>query len=602
MSADPPKGGAPASLPADLAGPATLTESNSRMDKTSDALRAKPSPPGSAPVRLSVSLVLYSLAAAAIGALSAGIALPRKALEPWNLNWLTGDLWQVYGAWSTYMSEQRWPALVTDSFSYPMDLSISLFDPMPIFLWLAKALPVGWPAEQFQLFGWYFVLCLTLSGLFGTFLTRQVLQDFAGDRRGNDLLAAAGGVLIATLPANMWRFAGHTALSSQWLVVLSLWLQLSTRSASLGRYLAINLPVILLASGINPYLTLMMLMPVTVIAVVERAAGRISISNAVLRPVVLGATALLGFWLFGFLSGAARGIDGGYGLYSMNVLAPIDSNGYGGIWTVDIPDATGGQSGEGFNYFGFGLLALIGCLLVSRREVLEGARRDMVVTLLGIAAFAFIASLSYKVTLAGSTVLQIPLPAAFMDILSKFRSTGRFFWLAGFAIVPLAIAAVSVRLGFRGLAVVLSVVLAVQAIDLWAVFWEVRERIHGGERYRAAEISLAPAVDTATIIPPWQCDIDFTPGTRRGYELVGDYKERYGLRLNSFYTARTSQALRDYHCDPANWLQDGRGNVASIYLVSTDPKYSEYPPALASTHDCRIEDADFGRYHLCLPK
>ena len=55
-----------------------------------------------------------------------------------KLDWLTGDLAQVYLAWIQYASDPSAGWLTTVRNSYPLPMSISLFDPMPLLLVLLK--------------------------------------------------------------------------------------------------------------------------------------------------------------------------------------------------------------------------------------------------------------------------------------------------------------------------------------------------------------------------------------------------------------------------------------------------------------------------------
>lgn len=508
-------------------------------------------------------------------------ALGFRPLDLFDTGWLAGDLADVYVAWSQYLSDSHSSRLVSNWMSYPLPLSFALFDPIPIALLLLS--PIGrLLPDGIQFIGWYFLGELVAQGILGYLCVKEVLRKAAATEPGRtEIVAVASAVFFIMAPFTLRRFMGHTALSSQWLLLLSIYVVLKTREASNARWFAANGGVLFLASGINPYLAAMV--GLNCAAFSMNGLGAANLRMAALRTAGLIGIVFAGFYIFGFMSGAAAP-TGGYGHWSMNMLGPIDSNGAGILWKLNIPDPTGGQAGEGFEYLGLGVLLLLALALAL--AFLRGSHRGFPFQSAWLViGLAYVVSLSNVVTF-GAHSLTIPFPHRLLDLVSHFRSTGRFFWIGAFWLVLMGVAVSVDRLGVRRALPVILVLAWVQAIDVSGI----ADQTHGALAHRQ---HLAVRSETAAslkgrgkaliILPPWQCGPDQTPGGKRGFESLGFLATTLQIPTNNFYGARTPRFQSQYHCN--DHLSLANIDPDNIYILS-QAYFSKYA-ALFTAFDCQ---------------
>lgn len=521
--------------------------------------------------------------------------LGAVALDRRNLEWLWGDLSQVHVAWAQFLSDPDAGWLSTARLSYPLPMSISLFDPMPLLLLLARPFS-GLLADGQQFFGWYFVACLVLQGVFGYMATLQAQRLVGGAHSGlRHYVAILGGMLFASVPFTFSRFVGHTALSSQWVLALSVWATLATLDSAHRRWLVVNGLVLFLATGLNPYLALLVLISNSVVTLVR--GWRVTPSQVALRIGVLAVIAGIGLKIFGFAD-ASGASTGGYGIYSMNMLGPIDSNGRAALFGLDVLDPTGGQSFEGYNYLGLGLLALCAFVFVSFVNYRAEPSRFPFVAVFLVIALCYLLALSTKVTMSGHAV-DVPVPRGIRFLLERFRGSGRLFWMAGFWIIVASTSAAVLRFGqFRG-AVLLTVVVIVQLIDVRPIAHDVRSSIANGKAL-SLDLAVSGPVSGIFVFPAWQCDPQGTPKGVRNYEAVGRFASTHGIPTNNFYAARTTDEQSAFHCniDLRLWKIDPN----ALYLISSEvfaTHASKFDGGFQCQQRSGPERAD--NYWICLP-
>ncbi len=549
--------------------------------------------------RSALANMLAVLPVIAFAATWALLVLGHVPLDVHDLHWLQGDLAQTYMTWGQFLSDPQSHWLSSARMSYPLAQSVSLFDPMPLLLLLAKPFAAVLGTGR-QYFGWYFLLCLVLQGVFGYLTVLQALrmaQPDAAPSARTRCFAVIGALFFVMMPCTAFRFQGHTSLSSQWLLALAMWTTLRTLDARRAAWLLGNCAVMLLATGIHPYLAMMVGINGAVFSIARaRATGWL---DAALRVAALLLVAAAGLWVFGFASGAEANAWG-YGFYSMNALAPIDSNGWAGLLRFDVPNATGGQA-EGFQYLGLGLIALMAF------AVLSHAARARVPVEVRTACFPYAAALSVVVlcyALSFSTTLtfashsySLPIHGWVNHQLEHFRASGRFFWIGGFWLIVIGVVACATRLKPRHATWLLAALLLVQIADLLPFARYSRETI--------AHLSVAtmghvrPGNYAAILVyPPWQCDQKATPGGDRNYEKIGLYALHRHMQTNNFYAARALPEQIAYHCDYSRLERDL--SMQDVYVLSAD-LFQRYGSRFANGFDCAtgaLGDASW----VCVPK
>ncbi|MBQ0918439.1 hypothetical protein KBW71_08275 [Hydrogenophaga aromaticivorans] len=532
----------------------------------------------------------------AFGLTWARYVLGRIPLDIHNTEWVVGDLAVVYFAWVQYLADPHSHGLLTQRMSFPLEMNVALFDPMPIFLISVGKLAPWVPNGQYL--GWYFVLCVLLQAVFG-YLTMGELIKHKSEELGNktEVLKLLGGCFFVLAPYSINRFGGHTALASQWILVASIWTCLRTRDASTAQWLLWNGTLQFVASGINPYIAVMTGMTLGTMIFAPSHNG--ALANRLFRLLALVAVTAIGFYVFGFMGGASvRG--GGYGSFSMNMLGPLDSNGDARLFPLDIPDATGMQSFEGFNYLGLGTILLLASALTIG---LRGSRGPVFLPIRPIALLilcAYALALSTTITL-GHSKLHLMLPDAVETLLNRFRASGRFFWVSAFWLVAVSIHVLVSRCATRWSTGLLALFLLIQLVDIAPIGREVR---HALANYR--HLSLTPhelariPIQTKALIalPPWQCSIGRSPGGLRGTEFTGYAAIQLNLPTNNFYAARTLEEQRKYHCDMN----------AALTRVSTDYTYFLYSSIYRRNQTlfddkfrCEHSESIYNAY-ICTPK
>jgi len=508
-----------------------------------------------------LSLSFIFLFSIAWGALTLG---PRP-LDIFDTSWLWYDLAQVYMAWSQYTSDPAASWLVSARLSYPLSMNFALFDPFPILL-LALGKFSNLVPDKTQYFGVYFICSLCLQGLFGYLLLKQNILFSLKDRAYREPVCAMGALFFVLCPFGFYRFQQHFVLSSQWIIVMSIWASLGTRDKSLRTWLICNCLVILFVSGAHPYLTLMVLISqFSILIFFSNDEGAL---DKGIRMAALSSVCAIGLYVFGFLSAAGVRVFG-YGYFSMNALAPFDSNGLGRLLPIDIPDPTGGQSWEGFNYLGVGTLLLCVSLLKVWRTYLKSADVPVRAGLV-IVGFSYLLALSATITL-GSLVIKLPVPGRFIDILSIFRATGRLFWVGGYWLIFLSIVLLIRWVGLKRGCFFLVPLLLLQLIDVYGVSAYVRHQISTTNRY-GLDFEKMPIdfsdIDSILVVPPWQCGVEKTPGGSRNFEFLGVFAADKKIVTNSSYAARTPPEQLTALCDAEKILNSLSRDT--LYILSSE--------------------------------
>ena len=287
--------------------------------------------------RMSIYLCMMTivLASASWGA----FVLGSKPFNFFDTSWLWHDLAQVYLAWAQFTSDPNSHWLNSSKLSYPLELNFALFDPMPIFLLTIGKLSPLLP-DRTQYFGMYFLICLILQGVLGYLILKKITSSLIASNFQKEIYCLLGSFFFILTPFTFYRFQQHTALASHWVILLSIWTCISTDTSKFFRWIFLNGLVLLLATGINPYLTLMVLISQGCFLIF--CSRRQSKRNLAFHILLLAVITIFGFKIFGFLS--ASGVrDFGYGVFSMNVLGPFNSNGLATLFPLHLSDPTNGQ-------------------------------------------------------------------------------------------------------------------------------------------------------------------------------------------------------------------------------------------------------------------
>lgn len=346
------------------------------------------------------------------------------------------DIMQHYAGWVLFRnSHWAFPLGYCDVLASPDGTMISYTDSLPwvsIFLKLFR----GILPSTFQWFGWYILFCFAMQGAAGALLcTRN--RSVNGAVYG--IQAALCGLLFCCLPILWERAFRHVALTSQYLILFSLYFYLEYRAAlSRGkrpRWAFVFALLPFAAVGIHPYF-----LPPVMLCVLLAGVELWRTAHRPLAGAGLFATGLLTALAGGLITGAlGSGVEisrYGYGEISMNLNALINPSSRGGYtWSRLLPQqpqATGQY--DGFNYLGLGVLILVAVALLY--SLWHSVRCPATVKswwkrnapLFAVCVFLSLFAVTNNITL-GNWSVSIPIPQALTDLCGIFRSSGRMFYL-----------------------------------------------------------------------------------------------------------------------------------------------------------------------------
>jgi hypothetical protein len=555
-------------------------------------------------LRRMLPVVLLAVLSVGIGVEDTVGLLDWRALDPTNIDWFRGDPDTYYIGWSFLRSDPDWhfPLGWTYRLGYPLGVSIAHLDANPLVAVLLRPFDATLP-QPFQFFGLYLAFSIALLYYFGYRLTTNLCK---GDR----LIGLIGGVLIARAPAVTWRFFGHYALASHWLVVAGLYFFLRPADKlEARRYLWPQAAVVTIAAAINPYLTMMCLLIAAAAAFRLLLERRIGILTAIgfgtsLAVLTMVPMVVLGFVILGYDGDAYRA--GGYGLFSMNLLSPIDPF---ASWTIDPlasnsiflkgqPTATPGQY-EGYNYLGLGVLILLTAGLLGLRRQLAETPKSVVLPLVALCLVCTLAAASTKLTFGGQIILNPELPPGLTNTLSILRVSGRLFWPVHYLLIALSVALIY-RIAPRPESlIIIPVALCIQMLDLSGLRAAIRasnSRQYASPLRDAEWQRLGQTHQHLVVLPAWQCgNMDSLPQASRLYAVFGRLAIEQHLTLNTYYAARYTPTQIEFHCRTLpDQVAAGNLDPSTAYVIDDQILFALSRSGQTS-HYCRKVDD----YALC---
>jgi hypothetical protein len=537
--------------------------------------------------------LLFVVLAIAFGAVDASSLLGVDKLDPTNIRWLSGDTAQHYLGWAFLREDPhvQFPLTWTSRLGYPLGLSISFLDSIPIVALALRPFSAMLP-QPVQYHGLYACLALILLTYFGF----KIFHRLCG---GSIFWALFGGVLILLSPIATYRLFGHFSLVSHWLILWALYHYSSDEIGAVGRWMRPFWIILAIAGGVTPYLgTMCLLVALTACSrlVLER---RTSAARAMGLAGLAVATLACSLLFFGFLiigrdSTGYRG--GGYGFYSMNLLAPVNPMGYGSMLLPALPTVTTGQD-DGYNYLGLGVLFLL--ILATARGVgsWRRLREPRTLPLVGLGIVCLLLSVSTTVTVGPHVLFEIKTPKPIGFFLESLRASGRLFWPAYYVLLIAAVVGVWRFSKPAHGRLLLVIAVALQMADLDSLRSQVRRRAmqEPPDVLQAAEWStLGRSHAHLMVLPAWQC-AEKSPGGKAGYWIFGRLATNQNMTLNSYYKARLTTKELDLHCKTIpEAVKKGHVDPDAVYVVN-----KEFLAAMAeagvTSHRCARVDG----YNVC---
>ena len=473
-------------------------------------------------------VLTYSLAAV-IGVLAVTDLMPLATILGNGGMWTSPpqDIAQALTAHLAFQAD-GWhlPLFLTTQLMWPHGVSIGILGGTPLVTLPAKLLAElrGTPAN---LLGAWLAACWLLQ----PFAAVYALRGF-----GCRSPAAAGtAAIFSTVNPALLARLGHVPLCGHFLLLIALGqsarLLTSSTPTAWRNWIP---PFCLLTAAIlaHPYLFVYaaaVLAAPVVQAVLHRGP------RAWVTIAGFLAAAVTPFAIFRLLSGGVGQSGGDYGFYSMNLLSPFWPQ-LSGLFGADLPviDATGGQY-EGFNYLGAGALLL---LLLAIGAVARTGRLawrpwlGLILVLVGLTAHA----VTQRVFIGHLEVLYLGW-RPWNLVFGVVQSSGRAFWVVGYAIVLGSLAILARRMSPAWFALALVAAVVLQLIDTTPMRGGAQATFAGAYP-PSPTVALPPG---ATLLTTWPACLAAGPAQDLA-DMLQLEAVRGGMRLTAVRLARNPPA------------------------------------------------------------
>lgn len=490
-----------------------------------------------------------------MGVLAFFMVIGPRALDPQNIAWLeNGDPATHYLGW-VFFRHAPWsfPLGLNQSYGLELGSAVIFSDSNPLLAFLFKPFD-SWLPETFQYFGIWLLACFVLQAWFAWKLMGLLTPNVA--------LRLLGTGLFLFSPPMFLRMGGHLSLAGHFLILAALYLALhpgvQKRRLAWGALLAAT-------ALVHAYLLAMVALIWIADLVGRTRKGQLSWSTALIEGVLLFLLVSLCCWQAGYFSVGDGTVSGGFGVYRMNLLAPIDANGWSSL-LPNLPEASGDY--EGFNYLGAGTLLLAVCAgiaLLRGQTNVGNAVRNLPILLLALIGLLLFA-LSNEIGL-GLLNLHYPLPNKIVQLANIFRASGRMFWPVFYVIVFVVIYLVVRGNRTRTAVCLLAVALGVQIVDTHAGWVGLRQsRMMAPASEWSSPLrdpfwtSAAAHYANIRALPPQNQSDTWLP--------LANYAASSGLKTDAVYLGRmSSTALEQARKKTRQMLETGQYDPDSLYIL-----------------------------------
>lgn len=505
-------------------------------------------------------------------------------LNPSNTEWLfrgANDPASHFIGWLYYSQDKwTWPITFSESLAYPTGAVISYSDSIPIFAVIFKTLKtLNIFTGTIQYFGVFFCLNLILQFFWGT----KLIRLFTNNDAEGLYIALASGTIFMMSPPMLWRLHGHFALTSHWLILVSLWsffkAKKSIQIRNLRNVWMIQSVVILISSGIHPYLAVMSL--VLIIASFLQLFLQKKVRASLLFLLVIGSLTLMFIgWLFwGYFYIKGGGESQGYEIHSYNLFSIFTKNPERPSKFIISFALRPGQQFESYGYLGIGIISLCFAnlfrLLYKKHEYKSNFKKLTALIyrnwlLLLVCMLLVLYAVSNQVTWGESILFEYPLLPIVSDLTAKFRVGARFFWPVYYILI-LGIIVFSFRIWNRQqFKVILLLVITLQFLDLLPVYQYSTEWMQNtSQESNNSEFNhltkSSKNYQKLMTFPSHQCG-----ESPVSFPALEKLAVTHGLKTNSAYLARYSENDLKIHCKALlDNISSGKLEDDSIYIFGS---------------------------------
>lgn len=524
--------------------------------------------------------LLGMLVGAILFIINYGVGILDPTVDGWILN-NGGDISQHYIGWEFFRkSPWHFPIGLTDGLIHDQSVSCMFTDSIPLFAIFFKILSPILP-ETFQYWGFWGIFSYSMQGGISSLILYRLTK--------RPVFSLVGCTVYVLCPPVMQRMYGHEALAGQWVLLIAIlsWVCQGRQ----WRFKAT--PVIIWSvNGILAVLVHIYFIPMIYIVMLGYIAtdyfGRKKLLRPILCFVSTTVSALFTMFIIGAFSGSGSYRAGGLGIYSANYNALFNSQGRAKyIAPLNFLD---GQY-EGFAYLGLGIIlggAIALVLVISRTEKnplkqfsgFSRERKAEMICMLSIFVLSMVIAASPRGTFNGRVIYDIKLPEVIFGVMSIFRATGRFAWVAVYIVYTSVLFAISKLSGKRTAMFCMVLIAAVQVLDLRVMMKNESMRNAAKKAYEdplkdPKWEELADEADEIVFAP---LPVDYLAYYEIFYAF-GEYADENDIELSSFAVARGDYSyLRDDADEKLQQVIDGTAdeNYIVVFINEEDiPKENE---------------------------
>ena len=499
-----------------------------------------------------------------------------RVINPLYTDWLMGggDPTQHYLGFLLYKEAPcRFQAGMMNTAAYPFSTSVMFTDSIPLAAITGKIIGL-FTDTTFQYFGLWCFVSMILMGVLSCILLRKYTDRI--------FVLLPASALFCLAPAMLRRIFWHTSLSSHFLLLFCLIIVSYRRDIFnttkrtvlawvLVSFLCIMIHMYFLAMC-GMLLLLYVLLEITDMHYANKA-GEVSredktdlIKRLIFSVIGYVATALITLWWLGGFSSGMMSDAPGLSYYSFNLNSFFSPQGYSTI----LPELSCYKDGqyEGFAYLGVGciLLLIIGLVIAMIGSKKFNTQPMYIVSAAIVFTAIIIMAASNELTFSDRLLVSVPLPGSVVKIWEIFRATGRLIWPAVYMLMLLGTVLVINGTNHRVAAVILTICLVLQVVDLGGIIEAKNNEFNREVKYSNKLDN--PMMESMLIENALEHIVFLDKQNLSQEELYSfaRFAADNGLTINDFYFARAltspvNDAAMDFFMHPNNH---------SLYVVSAE--------------------------------
>lgn len=551
-------------------------------------------------MKLKSDKYLLCVLGAIIGAVSFVLIYGVKILNPTYDAWIfnqNGDMVQHQLGWMFFRnSDWSFPLGIIDGLSETDTVTCVVTDCLPLFAIFFKLFSSVLP-ETFQYFGIWALTCYIIQGILSAVILRKLTSD--------TIFSLIGTVIFTTFSAVIERFYHHDTLMAHWLILLAVFSLVYQNRKWKYRITPIIIWSVngMLAVMIHSYFLPMIYMVMLGYIIIDVFENKKYLRPAAVFLSTTVCSVITMYFIGGFAGGGSMS-GGGLGVFSANLNAFFNS--FGDSRFLKPLNITGQQK-EGYGYLGLGVILLcFVALLLSVYYVEKMANIKRIIKKYRvklIAAAVIMASSVYfavfpVVTLNSRTLFTINYPDIIYNLLSIFRASGRFIWVADYTIILAALFVLSKlrKSAPKTMLVILSICVGVQLLDFSEYIKQTNAKFTTEMTY-----FLPSEFETISEITDGKEKFVFIPANNSVMPPHKDlfefayYSAENDMEMSTFYLARNdNDGLLKYISVQLEMLESNNADANAVYVF--------YDKSMISENLDNIEIYDFERYTLLTTK